>query len=425
MPNKKRRRIALTVLLTAVVGAGSVIVWEMYKPRNDPKLLGKVTPELKLIPRSQFQAKPWISIPWFGGSKVQFPPEGKMPAKWKDDPLASGILIWDDGSAPSTPASAGTPAVPSMGGMFGMFVAVVMVWKTDGGEVLKMPFNVFQINTDKSYFDVPYVFGEKPIQCSVAMPTHIGPIPPGVAPPAFRIELPPLRKPAPKQEVVKIKQGDIEFTFTPKRWIGPSFVSDYSVTATGLKPNEHAFIGSDLNSAMGMLQGSDTESHSPVWCRVSPGKTSTISIASSTFETSVVIVEPQKAKIRVAKSASPSFPSGSGFTELEYKDSAGKVFAKGFFMAATGGAAGSGSVQPEPTAADNGLVAAQISDRWIGYAYELQSSDAYSVAQGSQMTPHKPGIYDAILYRSKRTFTLKVGGLRPSTAELKAYVTKK
>lgn len=416
MSSSKRRRVALSALLIAVLGAGGVILWEMYKPRNDPRLIGKAPVQIKLIPRSRFEAKPWVSIPWFGGGKLQFPQPVTMPTKWKDTPLASGILVWEDPKPRATPAITGNSM--NIGEMFGMVMAAMMRWKSEDGEVLMQSYNPLEIFEAYSYAEVPYVFGDKPMRCEIAPRTEQGLGSTGLGLRAFSLELPPLGKPAPELETVKVKEGGIELTFTPKKWTGPSFWAEYAVTATGIKEGEHAFLSSNA--------GADAvEIDSLFWCRVSPGKTSTIWAGAPKLKFFVAIVKAENAKIRVVKSASPIMGSMGGIAEVEYKDPYGATFARGLDYTHSLFPGVAGLIQPESALGSEATFAgAQIKGQWLGYPFDLNAVD-YLSNQVWVSKPHPVGVYDGILYRIKDRFEVTVDGLRIPEADLLKYVSQK
>lgn len=83
------------ILVAAAAGVG----YSVLRPKNDPRVIGALPKGLRLMPRSQFNTKPWFSLPWFGGKRLTYPTNTTMPKGFKDEPDLAGILTWGSSHA--------------------------------------------------------------------------------------------------------------------------------------------------------------------------------------------------------------------------------------------------------------------------------------------------------------------------------------
>lgn len=412
-PKPRRRRKAAIFLLTPIILVGGAVGWQIFQRRDEPRLLENSPAEIKLIPRSRYQSKPWLSLTWFGGQKLQYPSETKMPPKWTDNPLSSGILYWEDPPGKVATKAAGIPPGVSRAKYFPLLLNHYVEWKTKAGEEFEFP-NTGRAVGESVAFDIPYVFGNEPMLCQARFAENVG-LPSVLALPDFGLEIPPLRKPPPTLRPVNKMFEHIELTFTPGRWIGPSFCTEYKVTATGLKPGEVLLLNT-IFDGYGTTSAKDQPAYMPAWFRVETGKTSTFKVAAPRVRFTATIATKKPIKVRAFN------PSGrvASYIETHYKDSNGTILARGY-TSTVGGRAYS-SIRNEHYG-KKGPMAFQIGGQWIGYAYNLDSSNYISASMRLlQPQMHKPGDYDAIAYVAAKEQLLVVDGLRVPTKDLEEYV---
>jgi len=412
MEKSKRRRVARGVILGLILLPGAFVAWEILRPRNDPRIVSGPK-ELRLIPRSQYQTKPWFSIPWFGGRKLQFPSEGKMPKNWEDNTLASGVLLWDAGSSSPPPAATtSATATPPMQSIFPMAVSSYMTWTGEDGSKPHLPFTYFFNMDIKEYFDVPYVFGIKPItyKLSLAKDPMFAPL----SIPDFELKLPATGYPAPKLKPVVVTNGNIELTFTPGNWIGPIFMTDYAVTVKGLKPNQHLFLGGQMD----ILNAMSADDYEPFTLRLSPGVTSKAMIGREKLSVTAYVVEERAGKVKVVAGSTAM----TGVNVVDYKDANGNVLATGYdFTAGTFGPS-QGSVQASVQPVENAPVAFKIDGKWIGNAYETEQQSLIQMGVAMSRKPHAKGTYEATFYVPVHKFTIDQPGFRLPKGELEKMI---
>jgi len=395
------------ILLGVLVLGAGFIGWEAFRPRKDPKFVGALPATIELVPRSRYQSKPWITIPWFGGKKFEYPPLSSMPKNWKDNPLASGFLQWKD-TTPPAPKS----AVP--GDAFALMVSY-MDWKSESGEEVVLT-DFDRTGVPGRYYEAPYVFGEKPLRFSAVLPAR-NQLPPPMYIPSFQVEVPPLGRPAPRLSVVKRTFEGIELTLKPKEWRGPTFSTLYEVTATGLKPGELMLLSvSSWQNIQPNRMPTQIQLGRPAWFRVEPGKTSLVHILAPKVSIRGAVVKAKSIDVRVYSTPT----GGAAGTAVEYKDGSGTVLARGNRVMYRGTPQTFTSFVPTW----NGARAMQIEGKWIGQSYDLESW-IYRLTQSPKVAqPHAPGDYKALAYYSVRQINFEIDGLRIPHAELEDYVRK-
>ena len=232
----KRRRVLLSVVL--VLATIAVVGWIAYHPPRDPRLLSTIRGRMELIPRGQFNAKPVISLPWFGGKRLELPARKLMPRDWKDQEAASGILTWN----PPPPVGGGPR--PGMGPEAGLFT--YMLWRSEDGSTHVIPNSTNVPPFYLTHQAIPYVFGTRPRQFKVQFALRGDPGFPADGLEDFDIQLPAMGSPAPSLASASAEIGPIKLLLEPVEWIGPGFAARYRLSATGLNSGQELFIHNNL-----------------------------------------------------------------------------------------------------------------------------------------------------------------------------------
>jgi len=333
-----------------------------------------------------------------------------MPKDWKDNPLASGVISWN-AVTPST-----TPVAPvDMNLYFPIMFTFYMTWLGADGSKPAIPFSSFRAISGKDYGEVPYVFGKKSVRYKIGRPDL--PTLAAIPIPDFEIELPGIGFSAPKLKTVQLRVGEVELTFTPIKWIGPSFTTDYKVTAEGLKPGQHLFLTGGLDGSS--MLNSD---YDPIMLRVSAGQASHVGLGREKLVCTAFIVEEEQGEVRVV--AGPG--SSSGFTQVHYKDKMGRLLATGYDFSGTPVSSGSaGAIQPNLTRTDQSApIGFKIDGRWVGYSFEANAGSVVELSRGMSLKPHSKGTYKALLFNPVKKVNVNQAGFRIPQKDLEALAIK-
>lgn len=228
----KAKRALFVIGAIAGLGLGVAVIFAS-RTSSDAKLLSPLPPLVTYTPRSAFNSKPRIDIPWFGGKRLKYPAETTMPKNFRDNPGMSGFMTWDKGSA-----GAGSFMDPST---LGPYIFSLGEWKEESGVIHEVPIEtVFRMDAEPiAYAMVPNVYGHKPKRLTVEwFNVH-------EVTPAANTNLPPRRKtvfelPANGREAPVLKDqtfkvGSWTLSFQPRPLIGPNFLPEYDLTIKGSK----------------------------------------------------------------------------------------------------------------------------------------------------------------------------------------------
>lgn len=398
MDREQKRRKFWPILISAFALVGVYAGWATFRPRTDLKLVGKIPPDMVVLPRSQFNSKPRIDIPWFGGTRFQYPPLGTMPKDWKEDPLVSGLITW---KAP--PASSKPPTYMAAvgGGTFSRAAQLtmffhIMNWVDATGRVQAIPLSVAKPKMVE-HVGCPYVFGNRPMRFKVASPYAKLSVYRTMSVPEFEIELPPIGFDAPKLVTKVVKVGPWEITLTPKSWIGPSFGARYEVSAKGLAPGEELLISAEnqYNSKVPEIQTS---------FRVTSTETAIALVADqATFTINLVQKKATRVKIGLKKtSAAASYPAT--IKEMSVTDMKDKSLGQGFLIDQMI------YFNPVGPRQAGSIVGLKVDGDWLGPSFP-QVGDQGVMSMYKMRPAFSPGEYPAEIYVSKRFEQVVVKGL--------------
>lgn len=396
--NKSKRKRVLPILLGVLLLPVGVLVWQVYKPKNDPRFIGVPPADMHLIPRSHFGTKPWIDLPWFGG-RLQYPPIGTMPKGWVDEPLASGIFTWDAKPIPGMPATSGTPATPMpTTALMSAMMFAYSEWEDPSGRKHSMSLDMLAtFSATREYAACPYVFGDKPIRFKVSSPDALfGLSRLGAGMPQqskFQIEIPPLNIPAPTLEPRSESIGEVKLRFRGLKWVGPSFGATIEVTASNL-PDGHTLLIYNMTAQSGMIAAS------PICLLLESGSASEFAAGTGSVPMDVILARAEKSKVRVVKLPPPktssSTPFATGIQEYAIKDQQGKELMRGT------------AYGPQMSWYSANMIPMKINGEWIGLPYSKSSNLGSLISMSAVVKTLAPGDYDAVVYRTveKKRITL-------------------
>lgn len=404
----KKRRLALVLFSVLAFGGGAFYVTELLKSRNDPHLVGVHPGSLRIIPRSQYVPRPLVSLPWFGGNRLHFPVPKYMPVDWREDPLSSGILVWDGPITPLPPGAWG----PHPGNALPIGLAENMVLTSLAGAPITQERDHTFFSSDIRYYPIPYVFGAKRQTFKFSERPNMPTLPNTQKLPEFLIELPALGKPAPKLAEKVFRDGPLEVRFTPVEWLGPSFGRVYDITATGLKPDQILLVSNQRTVNQRTRRGLVREPNNLFWVRVETGKSSRVSIVGDALAFDASVVTPRKSKVIVStQSVATGPPSKSYF----YRDTSGKTLATGSDYVHKGERGGR-------TQLADPLSGLQLQNSWVGIPYELQCLDSVGTLAHHTRPHFRAGTYDAVIYEPSKTYRFQTESLGMPMQKLLAYV---
>lgn len=400
---KPRPRALLRVTAFLVLPAAGLAFWLYLQPKNDPILHSKLSPGMTLIPRSRFSAKPWFSIPWFGGQKVEYPPRGSMPKAWKDDALDSGIFYW---KAPPLPVASGSAAMATgpSGLDWGAIYFKSMEWVDPYGRPHILPTDLVVALPAPDFAGCPYVFGDRQVRFNVRFPNReatASVVAPANLPVDFEIELPPLRIPRPDMPAKVVKAGPWHLTFQPIDWMGPSFGARCRVTARGLKPGQTLLVQTDHSKPM-------AEASLFTSFRLTHGGSATI-LTSSRSRLRVSLAEERTERMQLTESALPSAPGVGPMSRLNLRNKQGKLVGSGISTR------GFRYILPQENVPE--AIAFKYNTKWLGYNFPTDATDPIRSISEFQSNI-KPGWHDLTVYRSLRTETVEISGILPDVRSL-------
>lgn len=360
----------------------AIPAWFIFRPTNDPRIVGPTPPGLKLVPRSLFNSKPLVNLPWFGGSRVKFPPTAELPAKWKDNPNASGYFTWALPAGHKGSATADTYANAAF---------AFSSWRDEAGTEHVI---VADVRNPLPYVHCPSVFGTKrrsfDVTFSKSKALEVVLIPP----PSFKIDLPPTGKPAPKLGFGRATIGHVTLEISPKEWIGPLFEPIFRVTAKGLAADERLLI--DQSPDAGMFFASRS-------LELAPGKEGEILNCLENLSLEVSLAKVRQAPVTIKKVPS----STSSYDQYEIVDSEGKVVLTGYDSAGVA----------NWTVSDSHV---KIGDRWLAAPFNIRHPAEYwailvdAFNARSPSTPPTVGRHDATTYYVKLEKIVTLKGMVPS-----------
>lgn len=301
-------------------------------PKNDPRILGKVPPGMILTPRSAFQAKPWIDLPWFGGKRLRFPTTSSLPKGFKDDPSISGILTWREGvSSPGTVPRRPLPA--SLAGLTA-FLFNKGTWTDEEGRKTELPAKQDSsgvlFSTGEEYAILPFVYGDRPRQFNVSWADPTGLFgPPGtkVSIVTAQIELPPNHRPAPKTNVIEAPLKKGKLVLSPQPETSPGFARRFSVQIEGV---------SEVETFLIEFRSVTDESIGSADLIVEPGRPATYTHQTKASEISAVVrfVKPEKIELRAVQRR--KVPGGPAIPQVfDLKDAKGNALALAYDVGAS------------------------------------------------------------------------------------------
>lgn len=218
---KAKWRIAC---LTVTIGIGGYALF-LRRP-EDPIVLSVLPSDVRLVPRSAFNARPWINLPWFGGKRLAYPADPKLP---RDLPKPNDIAgYFECGPHPPVWPYVEAGALCYDG-----------VWRTTSGERYHLKPDV---TTFDQYVAIPLVYGESPQRMEISYtpgpPHRFFPLRPKPSSYRFKIQLPPNHKPAPRPKTIRVKVGKWTVVFRQRPIIGALFLHEYDVSVEGARSRD-------------------------------------------------------------------------------------------------------------------------------------------------------------------------------------------
>lgn len=242
--NANRRRIifAGAAALLLIV---PIVLYSVVRARNDPRLYPPYIGGVRLIPRSEFPGKSWLSLPWFGGKRLTFPTRSDMPAEFKDDPGISGILTWD-----GLPGGRGLPS--SLGGNAAPITSSFNLAEWTDVRGRRYELTSGHSNWASDFGELPYVYGNEPMSFSVNWQAPADLPNPMMS---MKIELPPNHKPPPSLSTRVAKVGKWHVRFAPEKPLSPGLCVRHVVTVEEAKRGDIFLLDVDIEERAGSHLG--------------------------------------------------------------------------------------------------------------------------------------------------------------------------
>lgn len=243
--SKSANRRIIFAGVTALLLSVPFVLYSVFRARNDPRLYPPYIEGVRLIPRSEFPGKSWLSLPWFGGKRLTFPTGSAMPAEFKDDPGISGVLTWD-----GLPGGIGLPT--SLGGNAAPITSSFNLaeWRDDRGHRYELTSSPRSWASDFS--ELPYVYGNEPMSFSVNWQAPSDRPYPMMS---LKIELPPNHKSPPSLSTRVAKVGKWHVHFAPEKPLSPGLCVRHVVTVEEAKPGDIFLLDVDIEERAGRHHG--------------------------------------------------------------------------------------------------------------------------------------------------------------------------
>lgn len=231
-----RRRVVAWSGFGVLAALGAASATYFFRPKNDPLIIGEIPPSIELIPRSRFNVKPWVDLPWFGGRRLSIPTPPTKLRGFTDRSEISGLLTWSSPTVTHSKTVAGTTFIRSMQSYFG-----VACWTDEAGGTWQLKtMNEFR-NTAGWLQDraaLPYVYGDRPRRFRVRWLEVHGVNPSKTVEESAVIELPPNHTPAPEAKTVEVAVGRWKVRLEARTPVSPGFAARYTASVVGAKRGE-------------------------------------------------------------------------------------------------------------------------------------------------------------------------------------------